>query len=191
MSTTPSENLLQGITFTDKLPIAWEVLSELPNEGELHREQRNNEELVQNLLFRDDALTQDSEKDDEDAALEHFKRLESRLDLLTSLVSEMLAQNGSLPPVRTVILSGQGLSVQAAEGDIQVGDKGDKLKIALYLDTHLPRPLTLCGQLIDVQQNSFTLNFWPLEARLQDLLDKYLFRQHRRAIALARRGENL
>ena len=190
MSTSASESPLQGITYTDTLPIAWEQLAELPSEGELQRYYRNNEELLQNLLFRDDALSHDSEKEDEDSALEHFKRLESRLDLLTSLVSEMLSQNGQLPPRHTVTLSGQGLSVQTDQTDLTAENRAPLLKISLYLDPHFPRPLTLFGQSSEVQPEIFIVRFKPVEGRLQDLLDKYLFRQHRRAIALSRRSEN-
>lgn len=190
MATTPQEILLEGITFADNLPINWEILSTLPSEGELNRDYRTNEELLQHLLLRDDAVAQESDEGEVDSTHEHFKRLESRLDLLLSLITEMMTSNGKLPSLQRVTIGGRGLCVQAQEEAIKGLKKETPLKITLYLDPQFPRPLTVFAQLIDVQAQAFTVSFCPLEERLQDLLDKYVFRQHRRAIALARRSES-
>ena len=77
------------------------------------------------------------------------------------------------------------------QSDVSESLKKDALlKIQLFLDPEFPRPLTLCAKLIDVQPQNFTVSFGPLEERLQDLLDKYVFRQHRRAIASSRKSES-
>lgn len=179
---------LENISFNDHLPVNWEVITALPSEGEQHRHNRANEELLQSLLLRDDA-PQDAEETDADSSHEHFKRLETRLDLLLSLVTEMMTADGKLPLSRSVALSAQGLCVQT-QNEIGGSFKNEALlKIELYLDPQFPRPLTLCAQLLDIQVQNFTVSFSPLEERLQDLLDKYVFRQHRRAIALARKSE--
>jgi len=179
---------LENITFDDCLPVNWERLEKLPSEGEQHRHTRANEELLQSLLLRDDA-PQDSEEVDLISGHEHFKRLETRLDLLLSLVTEMMTADGKLPPAQAVTLGAGGLCVHIPEGVSDNLQKDALLKIQLYLDPTFPRPLTMCVQIVDIQAQSFTVSFSLLEERLQDLLDKYVFRQHRRAIALARRSE--
>jgi len=180
---------LENISFNDSLPVSWEVLVEPLSEGEQHRYNRANEELLQSLLLRDEA-PQDAEETDADSGHEHFKRLEARLDLLLSLVTELMTADGKRPSCKTVALSARGLHVQIPAESAISFKKEALLKIQLYLDPQFPRPLTLCAQIVDTQPQSFTVSFSPLEERLQDLLDKYVFRQHRRAIALARRSEN-
>jgi hypothetical protein len=189
MHSEPQNSPLENIRFTDRLPVAWSTLAALPSEGEQHRDQRANEELLQSLLLRD-GVPQDAEEADAAGEHEHFKRLEARLDLLLSLVMEMMTSNGKLPSSYEVMLSARGLCVQIPSGVGNDGLKKDALlKIQLFLDPRFPRPLTLGAQVVDVQPQNFTVSFSPLEECLQDLLDKYVFRQHRRAIALARRSE--
>jgi len=191
MHNESQNSLLEGITFNDYLPMDWEVLAELPGEGEQYRHHRTNEELLQNLLLRDETSSREIDEAEMGSSHEQFKRLETRLDLLLSLVTEMLANNTHLPARHTITLGKHGLCVQI-EGDAMVSlKKGTLLKIRLYPDPHFPRPLIFCARLVDVQLQNFTVNFCPLEERLQDQLDKYIFRQHRRAVALARRSENL
>lgn len=190
MSREPQNTLLENISFTDNLPIKWSVLPQLPSDGEIQRHYRDDEELLQNVLLNADFVSQDGDEEELDNAHEHFQRLEARLDLLLSLVTEMMSGNGNLPPPQAVTISGQGLRVQsgdAAECDI---NQDTLLKVDLYLDPQFPRPLTLYAYPVDVQEHEFTVKFSPLESHLQDLLDKYVFRQHRRAIALARKSEN-
>jgi hypothetical protein len=189
MSREPQETVLDNISFADQLPIEWVRVPELPSAGEMQRVYCANEEILQNLLLRDDAVSLDTDEGEEESAHEHFKRLETRLDLLLSLMTEMMSRNGSLPPQRTVTISGRGLCVHFQD-DVSVDvSKGALLKIDLYLDPQFPRPVTLYAQVVDVQARAFTVGYCPFEARMQDLLDKYVFRQHRRAIALARRSE--
>jgi hypothetical protein len=191
MSREPQHTLLENISFTDNLPIKWSVLAQLPSDGEMQRHYRDDEELLQNVLLSADVLSQDGDEEESDSAQEHFKRLEARLDLLLSLVTEMMSRNGNLPPAQAVTISGQGLCVQSGEAADNGINQQSLLKIELYLDPQFPRPLTLYAQPVDVQAHEFTVKFSPMESQLQDLLDKYVFRQHRRAIALARRSENL
>jgi len=187
MRSEPQSSLLDGITFNDHLPMDWEVLTTLPSEGEQYRNYRANEELLQNLLLRDEAIPQEAGEAEVISGHEQFKRLETRLDLLLSLVTEMMSDNSQLPTQHAITFGAHGLCVQIEDNATANLESGILLKIRLYPDPNFPRPLILYAQLVDVQVQRFTVNFCPLEERLQDQLDKYIFRQHRRAIALARK----
>jgi len=190
MSTEPQTCQLEGITYRDRLPVDWEILPELPSDGEQHRLNRTNEELFQNLLLLDEA-PQDTEEKEEGIAQEHFRRLEAKLDLLLNMVSEMISANGGgIPEPRTLNLGARGLCVHTQGGDLIGLHEGSLLKIRLYLDPQFPRPLDLCGHITALQADNFTVSYAHLEEALQSLLDKYVFRQHRRAVALARRRES-
>ncbi len=186
MHSKSHNSLLDGITFNDYLPIDWEVLTALPSEGEQYRYHRANEELLQNLLLRNETVSQEGDEAEVVNGHEQFNRLEARLDLLLSLVTEMMTNNSHLPTQHVVTFGAYGLCVQA-EDDVASLENDTLLKIRLYPDPNFPRPLILCARLVDVQAQGFTVNFCPLEESLQDQLDKYIFRQHRRAIALARK----
>ncbi len=169
MSIESLTSLLDGITYTDSLPVDWEVLSELPGESEQNRHNRANEELLQNLLLRDESLP-DSDEVEEGSGQESLKRIETKLDLLLSLMTEMMTANGNLPQKHTLTLGAHGLCVHIREEDVSLMKKGLLLRIRLYLDSQFPRPLDLYGHLVDVQADSFTLTYCSLGVRLQDLL---------------------
>jgi hypothetical protein len=177
---------LEGITYRDQLPVDWQVLTELPSAGEQHRLDRANEELLRALLLRDEA-PQDSDEMEEGGGMEHFRRLEAKLDLLLGLFTEMLSTQGGLPLQHDLLLGTRGLCISARAEDITSLNEGMLLKIRLYLDAQLPRPLEIYGYLTAMQVDGFTVSFYPLQERVQDLLDKYVFRQHRRAIAQRKR----
>ncbi|HEC18688.1 MAG TPA: hypothetical protein ENI97_05035 [Gammaproteobacteria bacterium] len=180
---------LESITITDVLPVDWQQLSDMPSAGEQLRLQRANEALLQNLLLSSN-LPEEGEESEDAKAHEHFTRIEARLDLLVDLVTEMLTSNGTLPPARSVTIGAHGLAVHLEDDAADTFPGNALLLIRLYLDPQFPRPLQLYARLLVQQEQGFTVRFSPLEPRLQDLLDKYIFRQHRRAIALARQGEN-
>lgn len=187
MDIEPKTSLLEGITYTDSLPVDWEVLPALPGDGEQHRYNRANEELLENLLLRDEA-SQESEESEEGSGQEHFKRIETKLDLLLSLVTEMMTANGSLPQQHTLTLGARGLCVHGHEQDLTPLKEGSLLRVRLFLDAQFPRPLDVYGHLVDVQADCFTVTYCPLGVHLQDLMDKMVFRSHRRAIALSRKN---
>lgn len=190
MHTESQTPLLEGITFNDYLPMDWEVLTSLPGAGEQHRFSRANEELLQNLLLTDEARCQEGEEADAISGHEPLKRLETRLDLLLSLVTEMMVNNSRFPAQYAVTFGAHGLCVQVGDDVVASLERSMLLKIRLYPDPHFPRPLILYTRLVDVQEKNFTVHFFSLEERLQDSLDKYIFRQHRRAIALARKSKH-
>lgn len=187
MNIEANPSQLVGITYSDELPIAWELHTQLPGDGEIHRLNCANEELLQTLLVLDEP-TQDNEDETEGAGNEHWRRLEGKLNILLSLVGEMLTADSKLPAANEMQLGVSGLRVEGVTGNAIPTEQ--LLKIRLYLDPKFPRPLQLFAHVIAVNDDSMTLGYRAIDASVQDLLDKYVFRQHRRAIALARRGEN-
>jgi hypothetical protein len=187
MNWTPDTPPLEGITYTDNLPLAWEQISDMPGDGELNRINRDNEDLLQALLILTEPLSE-HEEEDEGPGSENLKRVEAKLNLMLGLLGEILLANYLLPDTWAVQVGTRGFSVHDKKGSDLSNDS--LLKIKLYLDPKFPRPLLLYGRVQDVHDDGFALKYLPLEARLQDLLDKYVFRQHRRAVALSRRREN-
>jgi Atypical PilZ domain, cyclic di-GMP receptor len=178
---------LDGITYHDELPIAWEFHSQLPGEGEIHRLNRSSAVLLQMLLMLDEP-TLDNEEETEGTGSEHWRRLEAKVDILLNLVGELLTADAALPAAHVLQLGVAGLCVQGVVGN--PSQLGQIVKVRLFLDPMFPRPLQLFARIGDVREGSLTLAYCELDAPVQDLLDRYVFRQHRRAIALARRSES-
>ncbi len=174
---------LDGITYEDRLPVSWEVSPSLPSQSEQYRIDSDNQELLEALLILDEPI-QNAEDEQEGVGQDHLRQLDVKLNLLMSLVRELLMAAVTLPDERSMQLGVQGLCIYDAENeDVQVGHL---LKIRLFLDPRFPRPLVLHGHVSVIHDAAITLTYCPLGVTVQDFLDRYIFRHHRRAIAMTR-----
>ncbi|MBL4762523.1 MAG: PilZ domain-containing protein [Gammaproteobacteria bacterium] len=163
------------------LPFEIEVLSELPADQLLNQWNIHNEKTLHAINVMEDVLPIDSD-------LHHTSpdtaRLEIKLDLLTNLLGRMLAQNAQFPEAQTVQLSRQQIEASAFDQYIV----GDVLKIELYPSFDYPLPLTLVANIAVTENDNASLvaEFLSMGDSVVDALEKYIFRHHRRAIALLR-----
>ncbi len=171
-----------GVHFQAELPIAWEPLPGPPSEVERLSESQANEELLGNLLVLDEAVTEP----EEDAQQEHWRRVEAKLDLMLSLLGEMLAGQRGLPVARPVCLGGEVLCIDGIS-DQPLPAAGEWLRVQLYLVPSIPRPLMVDAEVLPTEApNRLLLRLTGLPETTRDLLERFVFRQHRRAIAQAR-----
>jgi len=183
MSQSPCDTEIPaGVNFQAELPVAWEPLPGPPSEpGEVSGNLAN-EELLGSLLILDEAVADP----EEDAQQEHWRRVEAKLDLMLSLLGEMLAGQRGLPAARPVCLGGGVLCIDGI-GDQPLPAVGDWLRVQLYLMPSIPRPLVVAAEVLPSKApDRLLLRLTGLPETTRDLLERFVFRQHRRAIAQAR-----
>jgi len=172
----------EGVSFQADLPIAWEPLAAIPEITELAAVDARNEELLSALLALDDSAAEP----EEDAQGEHWHRLDAKLDLAISLLAEVLSRQSELPPVHRLRLSGSWLAMEDLYGE-ERPTAGQCLRVRLYLSPRLPRALELVATVADAEvPDRVLLHLTGSGETTRNLLDRYVFRQHRRAVALAR-----
>lgn len=184
-SSSPSlcdTDLPAGVHFQAELPVAWEPLPGPPSEvGEVSGNLAN-EELLGNLLILDEAIAEP----EEDTQQEHWRRVEAKLDLMLSLLGEMLAGQRGLPAARPVRLGGDVLCIDGIT-DQPLPAAGEWLRVQLYLMPGIPRPLMVAAEVLPTEApDRLLLRLTGLPETTQNLLERFVFRQHRRAIAQAR-----
>jgi hypothetical protein len=116
-------------------------------------------------------------------------RLQSKIDLLLTLLSADILTRSELPPRNFCELRSDALRVHSAAG---VAFSGHPCA-ALYLQADLALPLLLPGKEVEEiatgeQAPSWVLHF-ALSAGVQEMLDRLIFRHHRREIARLREAE--
>ena len=171
-----------GVHFQAELPVVWEPLPELSGRAGQVSGNLANEELLGSLLVLDEAIADP----EEDAQQEHWRRVEAKLDLMLSLLGEMLAGQRGLPVFRPVRLGGEVLCIDGIS-DQPLPAVGDWLRVQLYLMPSIPRPLVVAAEVLPSETpNRLLLRLKGLPETTRDLLERFVFRQHRRAIAQAR-----
>jgi hypothetical protein len=173
-----------GVYFQDTIPVEWINTGNPLNENVLHHQHQANEMLLTALLALDEA-TAEREEDESVRGREHWQRIDSKLNLLLALVSEVLAKQLGIPAGRDIRLCATQMEVSLRSGDVPP-KLGELLELRTYLQATLPKALILNGKVETLDANSFVVKFVANGDAQQDLLEKFVFRQHRRAIAHAR-----
>jgi len=176
-----------GLVFAGRLPLAWQDMTALPDDAELRELDRANLQVL-NTLFALEIHAGDFGDDPSVlASASELKRLDFKVSLLLELVGQLFARQQNIPPERLLILTVDGLSwpVDTAPA------LNSLLRLELYCNLSYPRPLLLPAQVAEIAPAA---NGWRIQARfhapstsLQEALERYIFLQHRRAIASQRR----
>lgn len=125
-------------------------------------------------------------KDEEHENSAEFQRLERKLDLVIELLSARLMADTALPE-HMVQFSAAGArwAVSAPEAMPKPGTVG---LFSVYLHRVLPRPLLLPAEVMADEPGWFRVGFLRMGDVCEDLLVRYVFLQHRRKLAGARRS---
>ena len=155
-------------------------LSETAQRAALHR----GEALMRALALVDDARSEDSDEPGTDPSV---RRLEAKVDLLVGLVGALMQRDQPADPVRPLDWSARGAAIALAPEDA-VPAIGDAVVLRLQPSDTLPEALLLPAHVLAVEAGTRAwLRFDPLPAGLEALLERHLFRLHRRAVAERRR----
>ncbi len=144
-----------------------------------------NERLLHTLAVLDEHHLENPDDDRELAA--DIIRLESKIDLLLEMVSKLVVSSEKLSPIQ-ISLSAQGVSWHGDVSEIQ--QQGALVWLHIMLDERLLEPLKLpaeiCGCTGVEGGVQCVARFVDLGEGVTDLLEKVIFRYHRRTIAYLR-----
>lgn len=128
-------------------------------------------------------------KDDERPWLADLARLEYKLDVLMGLVGRLLAQDAASPATTELRIFAHGLEWATREARPARGLRG---LAVVHINPAFPQPLQLPGVVVAHRAGAEGLwaqfEFEGLAAPVTELLEKLVFRHHRRQIAEAKGG---
>jgi hypothetical protein len=181
----PAGFLGDGLIFEEALPAAW-TPGPLTEGLLLARLNADNHQLLGAESSLDEVRVHEALKDESPALLHELQRLEYKVNILLRLTAELAMRSSGLPPPERVRLSSRALE-WFAEKTPAVGDTG---LLALYINPALPQPLKIpclaAGERIVDGVRAAQLRFVGLSDAVIDMLEKLIFRHHRRLVAGAR-----
>ena len=191
MNENQNGQLGQNLVYEDCIPLRWSIVAEgeiEPHEV-LHLDAQN-EKILQMLATLDRILT-DVPDEEAERNSSDLSRIESKLNLVIELVLELIEQNQKYPLSVPIQMTTQSLSWQDTD---PVPGQGDHLLVELFLNQHCPKPVRFLGVVDSVNdgQDSIsvvTFRIQHLGAGVLGLLERLIFRQHRRRVAMARRRD--
>ncbi len=169
------------LVFNADLPVNWEILLSPPDSNEFLKLRQHNAHVLDTVLAIDDPIHEFDSTDVQNA--QYLRHMDSKLNLLLHWTACLMHQSQQLPQRTSVKLSRNGIAIRT-DAEIQVGTM---LIVKCFPAAYFPQPLTLYGQ---AQQSTgageMVIVFKEVSEHVGDQLDKFIFRWHRRSVALSR-----
>ena len=182
----PESFLGDGLIFEELLPLQW-FPGALPEGLELARLNADNPQLLGAESTLEEVRVSEALSKEESSALVHeLQRLEYKLNVLLRLTADLAAQSKPLPAPQRVRLSARALEWFGA-ASVKSGGTG---LLHLYINRTLPQPLKIpcgvAGERVQGSEHIAQLVFRDMSEAVIDMLEKLIFRHHRRRVAGAR-----
>jgi hypothetical protein len=181
----PESFLGDGLIFEDSLPVAW-TAGPLAEGLALARLNADNQQLLGAESSLDDVRVHEALKDESPALVHELQRLEFKMNILLRMTAELALRHSALPPLQRVRLSSRALEWFSDETP-GIGSTG---LLAVYINPALPQsmkiPCIVAGERTVENARAWQLRFSGLSDAVVELLEKLIFRHHRRLVAGAR-----
>jgi hypothetical protein len=179
----PESFLGDGLIFEELLPLEW-CPGALPEGLELARLNADNHQLLGAESTLEEVRISEAVSKEESSALIHeLQRLEYKLNVLLRLTADLVAQARKLAAPQRVRLSARALEWF----DAPAMKRGDLGVLHLYVNRTLPQPVKIpCVVAGEREQDGMhiaQLKFRDLSEAVIDMLEKLVFRHHRRRVA--------
>ena len=185
----PEAFLGDGLIFEELLPLAW-TLGPLAEGLTLARLNADNHQLLGAESSLDDVRVHEALKDESPALVHELQRLEYKVNILLRLTAELALRQSGLPEPQRIRLTSRAVE-WFGEQTPAVGSTG---LLAVYVNPALPQPVKIpCAVVGERMQDNLRvaqLRFTGLSDTVVELLDKLIFRHHRRLVAGARLAAN-
>ena len=174
-----------GLVFEESLPVVW-TPGPLVEGASLARLNADNYQLLGAEASLDEVRVHDALKEESAALVHELQRLEYKVNILLRLTAELAMRHSALPSAQPVRLSPRAMEWIGPHTPM-LGDTG---LLALYINAALPQPLrlpcTVAAQRDVGDGRTVELHFAGLSDAVTDMLEKLVFRHHRRLVAGAR-----
>jgi hypothetical protein len=152
----------------------------------LARLNTDNHQLLGAESSLDEVRVHEALKDESPALLHELQRLEYKVNILLRLTAALALRSSGLPPAERVRMSSHAVE-WFGEHAPSTGDTG---LLSIYINPALPQalriPCMVAGQRIIEDSRATQLRFVGLSDAVVDMLEKLIFRHHRRLVAGAR-----
>lgn len=162
------------------LVVDWQVVDQFPDAVQCTVLAERNERLLRAAAAIDDHSMDLSEDHSELAG--EVMRLELKVNLLIELTGQLLSQKLDLSPAVPVCLSSRGIEWSGR----RLPKEGERLLLSIYLYPSIPTPLQLYGTVFHIEaenEQKVVVSFHQVGVGVENFLDRFLFRQHRRNVA--------
>src|SRR5258707_11955313 len=185
----PEPFLGDGLIFEESLPVGW-APGPLAQGLALARLNTDNHQLLGAESSLDEVRVHEALKDESPALLHELQRLEYKVNILLRLTAELALRNSGLPAAERVRMSSLALE-WFGEHSVQAEATG---LLSIYINASLPQPLKIpglvAGECVIHDARATRFSFVGFNDTTVDMLEKLIFRHHRRLVAGAKHAHS-
>ena len=172
---TDIDDFGDGLAYRANVPLAWAE----SDSSSLEISSAENEQCLHVILNLSEYHT--PEQNEETTAL---SMLERKVDITLQMVSELLRSATKMPSNKEIRLGAHEISWHEPA---KLPILNATLDLVIYLHDLYPKPLRLRGQVKLASSQQCVVSLEPQSEEVQQLLEKFIFLHHRRAIAQSKR----
>jgi hypothetical protein len=184
MNATAEE--FEGISLYERLPFSW-VTADIGNLSEVDHANHETARSLQALAVYEE-MPREGASDPGHHATPELLSLQVKVDVLLSLMGRLLSSSSAMPTRHSLVLRAQ--SVEWSGPDQAKAKPGDTGYVLVYPNQALPLPLRLPAKIVGSVERSgvrwLQTRFENLSPPVAALLQKMVFRRHRRQIAFSK-----
>lgn len=171
-----------NLVYEGTVPLTCQYLDNMPDDDELTLININNEKVLRMVAALDEMHIDTRE---EPGHAHDIARLEFKINMLMDLVGQLLERQLELPARRNICVNAHGMQIDLSEQDAI--DPGQLIKVSIYFVESYPRPVDLFVSIANTSpHHTVSGQVLALSESVQDLLERLIFRQHRRNVAQQR-----
>lgn len=180
----PTELFLQA-----DLPLSWQRLMTPLAEAVVLQTNENALAVLQAVLAWDDG-NEKRDHDEHPLLAGELARMDTKLSLLLELVGDLLKLNGAMPPEVPVKLAAQSIEWLTDNAPAETG----RIRLSIALLPGIPKTVDLLAvaRSVTAEGKRFRVvaDFTEVDPQVTQLIEKIIFRHHRRIVAKARRDRS-
>lgn len=169
--------------FEGRLPLQLQSLAQHPTPAELDAWREHSLRALHAM-----ALLEERSTPLENGPDVEMERVHQKLDLLLTLVSQLLQPGIGDGRVQALRLTAEGVVLEAPD---PAAPAESLLLVTLGLHPRAPLPLRWPARSMGVSNGQLRLRFLPMSEGLQTALERYVFTHHRRSVAGSRSPNTL
>lgn len=176
----PTTDQGEGLMLSGEIPVSICREVAMPDEYRLSGINRKNEILLKAGLM----LSEHSDVEEHHELGHYLQKQDIKLNLILELIGDLMRSQVEFPALRNICVTPSGLTLFGDQEDF-AEDGGESLAcFHIHLLVELPKALVFYGRQTSHEGDECRFEFLGMSQQVVDLLEKVLFRHHRRKIAL-------
>ena len=182
-NTFTDEDFFDRLIYEDRVPLAVELLDAPMADVDILHDTKANEKLLRSMSVHEENDLVDPDNEMSDLQNE-VRLLNHKVNLLMAILSDLVKQQLKLPETTHIKFNTRGIRFCVDPTD-KLFPVGKMVRLGMYLSPDIPKPLMFSAEIVeyDNADDWVSARFFGQSNASKALLDKIIFRHHRRQVA--------